>query len=149
MERKITKNQISILSLALTVVFWHLPVYADLAGINQELTIRHTGTGLTIHRDLNLKRGKTDDILRGSDLTRAVKDFIRKAKDRLTSSKIRQSDRIRGAELNRITNDNTKDAIRRNKIAQREQRRSQRDQIQLLKARNRNLKQRIRDMSRR
>jgi len=149
MGRRIIKIQISVLSLALTVIFWHLPAYADLASINQELTIQHTGSSLTIHRDMDLQRRQTDEIVRGHDLTRAVKDFVRKTKDLLMNLKSRQADRIRGTELNRITNDNTKDAIRRNKSAQQAQKRLIRDQVQTLKARNRDLNQRIRDLSRR
>ena len=149
MKRKIIKNQIRVLSLALMAVFWHLPAYADLASLNQKLTIRYASTGLTIHRDPDLQKMQADDIIRGNALTRAVKDFIRRAGDSLRTLKGRQSDRIRGIELNRITNYNTKDIIRRNKIAVREQKRFQRDRIQALKARNRDLKQRVRDLSRR
>jgi len=148
MERDIIKTQISILLLILTVVFWHLPAYADLVSLNQKLTIQQTDSGLTIQQDLDLQRRQTDEIIRGNDLTRAVRDFVRKTKDLLTNLKSRQADQIRGAELNRITNSNTEDTIRRNKITQQMQKRSQRDKMQELKARNRDLQQRIRDLSR-
>ena len=148
MGQRIIKIQISVLSLALMVIFWHLPAYADLVSINQELTIQHTGSSLTIPRNLDLQGRQTDEIARGSDLMRAIKDFVRRTRDSLRDLKSRQSDQIRGIELNRVTNDNTKDTIRRNKITQQAQKRFQRDRMQALKARNRDLNQRIRDLSR-
>ncbi|MCK5179053.1 MAG: hypothetical protein KAR32_05930 [Candidatus Omnitrophica bacterium] len=149
MKQKMIKTQVSILFIIAVVGFWPLPADADLVNINCNFTIERTGSGFTIHRDLDLQRRQTNEIIRGNDLVRAVRDFIRKTRDLLTNLKSRQADQIRGVELNRITNDNTKDIIRRNKAAQQMQKRLVRDQIRAVKARNRALNQRIRDLSRR
>ncbi|MCK5012633.1 MAG: hypothetical protein KAS66_02350 [Candidatus Omnitrophica bacterium] len=147
--KKIIKNRGSnILSLVLIMVFLHLPAHADILDFNLDFNITSTNGGFQIHRDLDLQRRQTNEIIRGSDLSGRVASFIQKTKDSLSILKGRRLDQIRGAKLNQITNDNTKDAARRNKAAQRAQRRFQRDQMLAVKARNRDLKQRIRDLSR-
>lgn len=149
MEWRIIRAQFTLLLLTAAVAVGSLPAYADLISLDQKLTIQQTDSSLTISRDLDLQQRQTDEITRGNDLTRAVSDFIRKTKELLAHLKSRQADQIRGTELNRITNDNTKDAIWRNRMVQQAQQRSQKDQMQTLKARNRDLNQRIRDLSRR
>lgn len=149
MKQKIIKTQVSIVFIIAVVGFWPLPADADLVNINYNFTIERTGSGFTVHRNLDLQRRQTNEIIRGRDLSRRVKALIQKTKDSFSLLKGRRSDQIRGAKLSQITNSNTKDIIRRNKIAQQTQKRLVKDQIRTVKTRNRALKQRIRDLSRR
>lgn len=143
------KKGMIILFLTAVAVFRHLPAHAEIDLFSQEIFIEQTNDALKIHRELDLRRRQANEITRGNDLARAVKNFIRRTKDALTALKFRQSDQIRGAELIRIVNDNAKDILRRNKFSQQLQRRLQKDRMRALKDRNRDLHQRIKDLSRR
>ena len=142
-------KKIHTVLFALAIVSLHAPAYAEIIDYKLGFNYEVLDGGLRINRDLDLQRRQTNEIIRGSDLSRRVAEFIRKTKESLFTLKKRQTDRARGVELNKITSDNTKDLIRRTKAMQRDQRRLQRDQKMAARARNRDLKQRIRDLSRR
>lgn len=149
MNKLMDKYQIGILLVVAIIVAWQAPAHAQLWRINEELTIRFANDTLTIDRNLNRReQQRPNDILRDRDLLRAVKDFIDRIKHSASVLKARQTDQIRGIELNRITASNTKDMIQRNKAAQQSQKRLQKDRLRELRARNRDLTQRTRDLSR-
>lgn len=143
------KIQISVLFFISVVACWHLPAHAELIDFNQDFTFERMDNGFILQRNLDLQRTQTNEIIRGRDLAQRVSSFIQKTRDSLSMFKNRQLNQRRGFELTRIADDNARDTIRRNKMIQQEQRRRQREQIQALKARNRDLNQRIRDLSRR
>ena len=143
------RGYVCILVLTAAVVMFQSPAYADLWRLNEQLTIRQNDNTVTINRNLQLKGRHIGKVVRGSDLSRAIKDLARKTKEALAALKWRRLDQARGAELNRITQSNTEDTIRRNKLTQAIQKSAQRAMIRDLKAKNRNLNQRIRDLSRR
>lgn len=133
----------------IAAALWYSPVHADLVSINQELIIRYSGSNVSIDRNLDLQRRQNSEIVRGNDLSRAVRDLVAKVKNLLKGLNNRRSDQVRGAGLTRIANDNARNAALRNKMTQQIQRRQQKDRIRALNAKNRELNQRIRDLSRR
>jgi hypothetical protein len=149
MEKRMKKIQISVLSAILVVACGQMPVYAELIDFNRDISFERLDNGFILERNRDLQRTQTNEIIRGPDLYRKVKAFLQKTKDSVATFRIRRSNAIRGIELNQIANDNAKDLARRNKAALKEQRRLQRDKMMTARARNRDLKQRIRDLSRR
>ena len=149
MQRTTTNKKSRILFLALIMVSLHLPAHAEIVDYHLDFSVKPSNNGFEVRRSTDMQRRQTDEIIRGNDLARSVSALIQKTKDYFSILKGRQTDQLRGVELNRITNSNTKDIIRRNKINQQMQKRLIKDQMQSVKAKNRALKQRIRDMSRR
>ena len=145
------KIRILILALFFSViaVFCQAPAYAQLWVLNEQMTIRQNDNVITINRNLNSTERHVDEFIRGRDLSRAVRELTRKIKDMMAILKGRRLDQIRATEISRIAESNAKDIMRRNKMIQQIQNSSQRGLIQDLKMKNRDLNQRIRDLSRR
>ncbi|HQP10448.1 MAG TPA: hypothetical protein PKV41_03610 [Candidatus Omnitrophota bacterium] len=143
------KKFAGILSLV-AILFCPLAVHAeDLWVLNEQLTIQQTNNNIRIDRTLQSRDLHNDEFIRGNDLARAVRDLVQKIKDAVALLKGRQRDQIRATEIARITESNTQDAMRRNKVVQQLQQSSQRALLQDLKTKNKDLAQRVKDLSRR
>ena len=141
------KNIIRVVFITAIIIVGQAPAYADIWRVNDELTIQFNKDMVLIERNVNRRENLSNSDLRGRDLMRAIKDFIAQIKYSASALKARQSDQVRGIELNRISASNTKDMIQRNKTAQESQKRLQEDRLQALRAQNRDLAQRTRDLS--
>lgn len=141
------KQPHSVILIAILVLAWTRTADAQLWRVNEELTIRFANDAMLINRHAHGTERNATEILRGQDLMRSVRDFVDRIKQSLSMFNQRTSDSIRGMELNRITNSNTRDLIERNKTRLQTQRQLMEERSKALQDRTRDLVQRTRDLS--
>ncbi|MBN1870792.1 MAG: hypothetical protein JW847_09490 [Candidatus Omnitrophica bacterium] len=148
----ITQKAAITLFLIFLGALFTLPAYAEILDYNDynlNLRFEPINGGVQIYRGLYAQGTQSDEIIRGTDLKSKVSALIQRVKDSLSMLKFRRSDQIRGAELSRIASNNANDILRSSKLAQQLQKTQQKDKMAELRARNRDLNLRIRDLSRR
>jgi len=130
-------------------VFCQAPAHAQLWRLNDQLTIRQNENTIIINRNLTSQNRHVNELMRGSDLSRAIRDMMFRIRDSIAILKGRRMDQFRANEISRISESNAQDTIRRNKMIHQIQKASQRALIRDLKSKSRDLNQRIKDQLRR